>query len=60
MYLNKKQEHALHLALEAMESYSFNDDECNEAIDIIVDMLHNSEKERYKRKQAKNIYNFLT
>ena len=51
MYLNKKQERALQLALEAMENYEFSsyDAECNEAINIIVDMLHNSQKEKIKR-----------
>ena len=51
MYLNKKQERALQLALEAMENYEFSsyDAECNEAINIIVDMLHNSQEEKIKR-----------
>lgn len=51
MYLNKKQERVLQLALEAMENYEFSsyDAECNEAINIIVDMLHNSQEEKIKR-----------
>lgn len=51
MYLDKKQERALQLALEAMENYEFSsyDAECNEAINIIVDMLHNSQEEKIKR-----------
>ena len=50
MYLNKKQERALQLALEAMENYEFSsyNAECNEAINIIVDMLNNSQKEKIK------------
>ncbi len=53
MYLSRKQQAALSLALDAMENGRGSDvEEQNKAIDTIVDMLHSAQRARGRRRRA--------